>query len=252
MNITYSTQAASPDRRNEDFVIAGPDWVAVLDGATAPAEVDSGCLHNVRWLVAQLGAALGRGLSTRPDADLADILAGAIRAVMVTHEDTCDLGNVDSPSSTVAMMRHRAEMVDYLVLCDSPIALYGRDGKVTVVDDDRTDHLPGGRPYSLELVQSLRNHPEGFWVASTKPEAAYEALAGSVEAATLDGALLTTDGVARLVDWYGATWEQLVETASVEGPGALIADVREFELAARDTPGGAKRHDDATAAWAWW
>ena len=252
MHITYSTAPGTLGRPNEDFVIGGPDWIAVLDGATAPAGVDSGCIHDVPWLVAQLGAALARGLSTRPDVDLADILAGAIRAVMVAHEDTCNLSNVDSPSSTVAILRRRDETVDYLVLCDSPIALAGTDGSVLVVDDDRTDHLPGGRPYSLALVQSLRNKPGGFWVASTKPEAAYEALVGSADASSLRGVLLATDGVTRLIEWFGRSWEQLVETAAKEGPDRLIAQVREAELAVRDTPGGAKRHDDATAAWAWW
>lgn len=249
MHITYSTAPGTPGRPNEDFAIGGPDWIAVLDGATAPAGVPSGCIHDVPWLVAQLGTALGRGLTLRPHDDLRDLLAAAIRATIVAHEDTCDLTNVDSPSSTVAVARRRGDMVDYLVLCDSPVALAHVDGTVTVVDDDRTDHLPGGRPYSLELVQSLRNQPGGFWVASTRPEAAYEALTGSIEAASLSGVLLATDGVTRLVEWFDHSWEQLVETAAKAGPERLIAQVREAERELRDTPNRAKRHDDATAAW---
>ncbi|WP_214411220.1 protein phosphatase 2C domain-containing protein [Sphaerisporangium fuscum] len=252
MHISYRTvPAPSPGRRNEDFVIAGPDWIAVLDGATAPAGVDSGCRHDVAWFTGRLGAALGRGLTTTPESGLVDVLSEAVREVMAAHQDGCDLTNADSPSSTVAMVRRRAETVDYLVLCDSPVALAFTDGTVTVIDDDRTEHLPGGRPYSLELVRSLRNRPGGFWVASTRPEAACEALAGSVRAEDLRGVLLATDGVTRLVQWYGRTWEQLVETAANEGPGRLIAQVREAE-SAHGTPGGAKRHDDATAAWVWW
>ncbi|MEV6981572.1 protein phosphatase 2C domain-containing protein [Sphaerisporangium sp. NPDC051017] len=247
MHITYSTEPAPiPGRRNEDYVIAGPDWIAVLDGATAPAGVDSGCIHDVPWLVAQLGGALGHGLATRPGAALVGILADGIRAVMAAHEDTCDLTNVDSPSSTVAAVRRRGELVDYLVLCDSPIALVGANGALTMIDDDRTDHLPGGRPYSLELVQSLRNQPGGFWVASTKPEAAY-ALRGSVSAETLSGILMVTDGVTRLIEWYGHTWEQLMETVAKAGPGQLIAQVRSAELDHGPMNGG-RRHDDATAA----
>src|SRR5689334_16883747 len=38
--ITYATQAA-PGVVNEDYVVAGPGWAVVLDGATAPAGVDS-------------------------------------------------------------------------------------------------------------------------------------------------------------------------------------------------------------------
>jgi hypothetical protein len=178
-------------------------------------------------------------------------VAGAIRGTMAAHADTCDLDNPDSPSSTIAVLRERGGLVDYLVLCDSPIVLRRTDGTLTVIDDDRTDHLPGGRPYGRELVRSLRNRAGGFWVASTVPDAAYEAVSGSVELATVSGALLATDGVTRLVEWYGRMWEQVVATAAEAGPGELIAQVRKAELA-QGTPGYGKAHDDATAAWVSW
>lgn len=251
MHISYETAAAPGRPHNEDYVIAGPTWVAVLDGATAPAGVDSGCKHDVPWLVAQLGSALACQLATRANESLPDILAAAIRAAMAAHADTCDLANPDSPSSTVAILRQRDELVDYLVLCDSPIALQRTDGTLTLVDDDRTDHLPGGRPYSLDLVRRSRNRPGGFWVASTAPEAAYEALTGSVEASTVSGALLLTDGVTRLMEWYGHAWERLVDTAATNDPGELIRWVRREERG-RGAPSFAKEHDDATAAWITW
>ncbi|MFI6507638.1 protein phosphatase 2C domain-containing protein [Streptosporangium sp. NPDC050855] len=251
MRISYETVAAPGRPHNEDHVIAGPTWVAVLDGATAPAGVDSGCEHDVPWLVAQLGSALTHRLATRPGESLPDLVAAAIRATMAAHADTCDLTDPDSPSSTMAVLRRRDDLVDYLVLCDSPIALRRTDGTLTVVDDDRTGHLPGGRPYSLDLVRRSRNRPGGFWVASTEPEAAYEALSGSVEASTVSGALLLTDGVTRLMEWYGHPWEQLVDTAATDGPGELIRWVRREEQG-RGAPSFAKRHDDATAAWISW
>lgn len=64
MRIAYETAAAPGRPHNEDFVVAGPDWVAVLDGATAPAGVASGCVHDVPWLVARLGGALAHRLAT--------------------------------------------------------------------------------------------------------------------------------------------------------------------------------------------
>lgn len=250
MRISYESRPA-PDRRNEDFVIAGPEWVTVLDGATAPSGVDSGCVHDVPWLVAQLASDLARGLTTRREASLADVLEHAIRSTMAAHSDTCDLANPDSPSSTVAIVRRRRDLVDYLVLCDSPVVLRRTDGTLTVIDDDRTDHLPGGRPYSLELVRSLRNRPGGFWVASTKPEAAREALTGTIDTGAISGALLMTDGVSRLVEWFGRSWGDLVEAADAHGPANLIAQVRDAEKA-HDPPHRAKRYDDATAAWVSW
>ncbi|MER5424386.1 protein phosphatase 2C domain-containing protein [Streptosporangium roseum] len=247
LQVTYMT-APAPGRVNEDYVAAGPSWVAVLDGATAPGGVDSGCVHDVPWLVSLPGSALAYGLATQMAASLPDVLANAIRVTMKAHEHTCDLSNPDSPSSTVAIIRERAGQLEYLVLCDSPIALQRTDGSLTVVDDDRTDHLPGGRPYPVELVRSLRNQPDGFWVASTRPEAAYEGLFGSVDVATVRGVAMFTDGVTRLIEWYGHTWDDVVTMAASEGPTQLIAKVRNAERT-HGTSRSGKLHDDATAVW---
>jgi len=250
MNVAYRTEPA-PGRRNEDFVIAGPSWVVVLDGATARPDVESGCRHDVPWLVERLGTALALHLATRAGEPLTGVVSAAIRDTMLAHGDGCDLGNPDSPSSTVAVLRKRADTVEYLVLCDSPIALRGVDGTVTVVHDDRLDHLPGGRPYSVELVRSTRNRPGGFWVASTCPDAAGEALTGTVPASSVNGVLMVTDGVSRLVDRYGWSWERLVATAAADGPDRLVEQVRKAEIE-YGPRGGGKPHDDATAAWIHW
>lgn len=242
--VRYATVAA-PGSVNEDYVVAGPSWVAVLDGATAPHGVGSGCVHDVAWLVRTLAAGLAARIDGEPP--LSDVLAASIAATMDAHGPGCDLDAPHSPSATVALARRRGERVEYLVLCDSAVGLWRRDGTVTVVRDDRLDALPGGRPYSLELVASLRNRPGGFWVASTCPGAAAEALTGSAPVAALRGVALFTDGVTRLVDWYDHSWERLVTAAAEEGPQALLARVRRRELE-HGVPWG-KPHDDATAAW---
>ncbi|HET6988073.1 MAG TPA: hypothetical protein VFI00_15715, partial [Kribbella sp.] len=99
-----SLSLPAPDRRlpavNEDLVLTGPDFVVVLDGATAPPGVDSGCRHTVAWLVSQLATQLAPPLLSHSSAPLADLLADAIAAVRATHAGTCDVDNPDSPSST--------------------------------------------------------------------------------------------------------------------------------------------------------
>ena len=57
MQVTWASEAGGK-RADEDYVVTGPDWAVVLDGATAPAGIDSGCVHDVRWLVRQLAAAV--------------------------------------------------------------------------------------------------------------------------------------------------------------------------------------------------
>jgi hypothetical protein len=103
---------------NEDCVATGSDCAVILDGATAPAGVHSGC-------------------------------------------------------ATISIVRMRGDSLDYLTLGDSRIVLWHRNQDFTPIADDRTSHLPGGRPYTVELVRAHRNKAGGFWVASPDPEAAY-------------------------------------------------------------------------------
>lgn len=120
---------------------------------------------------------------------------------------------------------------------------------ITPVVDDRVDHLqPGGRPYTRELVRSKRNAPGRFWVASTSPQAAHEAIWGIIDDVTY--VALLTDGVTRLVEYCGYTWTDIFERLGRDGPSELIGHVREAE---RNCPppmsGYGKQHDDATAVY---
>ena len=59
MRITYATES-TPGHVNEDCAVCGNEWAVVLDGATAPDGVDSGCIHDVPWLVRHLAAGVTR------------------------------------------------------------------------------------------------------------------------------------------------------------------------------------------------
>ncbi|RNL84597.1 protein phosphatase 2C domain-containing protein [Halostreptopolyspora alba] len=243
MRISYASVPGDGDG-NEDLAASGSGWAFVLDGATAPPDVDSGCRHGVRWFVATLAAALAGELAPRRHARLPDALGQALERTREAH-DECDLTNPDSPSSTVALVRHRDHGLEYLVLADSAVLLPRPDGEVTVVSDDRLDHLPGGRPYTRALVRAARNSPDGFWVAGARPEAARHAVAGTAHPPGLRFGLLT-DGCARLVERYGQPWSDVWLHLEKRGPESLVAWVRDRERAG-GAPAGGKRHDDATA-----
>lgn len=212
MEIRYATEAGMPGRANDDYVVCGPDWVAVFDGATAPA--------------------------------------GAITGLRGRHGGSCDLDNPDSPSATASLCRftgpaQSGETLEYLVLADSPVAVLDSCGAVRVFRDDALDRLPGGRPYTLDLVRRMRNQPGGFWAASTVPEAAYHAVRGSCDLGPDGEAAVLTDGASRYAEMFGRSWESLLGLLRESGPRELIAAVRDLETAL--PPPRGKAHDDATA-----
>lgn len=243
MDATTAT-LPSPDRRNDDYLLTTERIAIVLDGATAPANRDSGCVHDVPWLVGQLGAVLLDELTSDVKVPLPAALANSIRRVGRRHAHTCDLSNPDSPSSTAVIVRESSDQVEWLVLGDSAVAVDHASG-ITAVEDDRTDYLPS---YTYEAVSRLRNSPDGFWIVSTNPAAADYALSGSMPRDQVRRVLLATDGTTRLVHRYGRTWRQLINQADTHGPGSLLVDVRREDLAAEPGrwPRG-KRADDATA-----
>lgn len=254
VQISHATLAA-PGHVNEDLAASGPDWVAVLDGATPMRGVPTGCRHDVPWLVRGLAAALGQRLTRSAAADtaggpdaLAGLVAEAIDEVRGAHAGTCDLANPDSPSSTLAVVRIRERHLDYLVLCDSPVLLRRRDGSLTLLADSRLTAIP--RPRTAAMVAALRNQPGGFWVASTDPGAAWQTVRGSVPLADVREAALFSDGVTRLTEWYRYPWAALLDRLQASGPAGLIATVRAAERAYPHPRG--KQHDDATAAHLRW
>jgi hypothetical protein len=242
MRITYATEAA-PGHVNEDTAVCGDGWAVVLDGATAPEGVESGCTHDVPWLVRHLSAGIAKRMLLGCG-DLAGVLAAAIQETGEAHGGFCDLGNPDSPSSTVSIVRVQGSRLEYLVLGDSPVLVRSGDD-VMVLSDERIANLPGGRPYTLELVRSLRNQPGGFWVASTDPEAAYRAVTGGLPWDARSKAALFTDGVSRLVEFYGYDWRQVLGRLEAGGPGELISRIRAEET--ENPLAHGKQHDDATA-----
>src|ERR1051326_6465196 len=142
MQIAYATRAANPDVPNDDYVLAAETFALVLDGATAPAGIDSGCIHDVPWLTAQLASHQARLLAAKPELELRAVLRESIMRTRASHAYTCDLTNRDSPSSTSALARVRGDRFEHCVLGDSGVVIQHVDGTVTAIVDDRTSYLP--------------------------------------------------------------------------------------------------------------
>ncbi|KIH97300.1 hypothetical protein LP52_20270 [Streptomonospora alba] len=251
MRISFASDQGQ-GRANEDRVCAGDAWALVIDGATAVPGLDTGCRHGVSWLVDRLSGTLAGELSAEEPAPLTDCLAAAVESTRRAHGAGCDPDHPDSPSATVAVVRPEPagpdappgpRRLEYLVLADCTVVLAEADGEVAAITDDRVEHLPGGRPYSAELVRTHRNAEGGFWVAGALPEAAYRAVTGVSRTAGAHFALMT-DGCARLAGLFGHPWPRIWRSLESGGPDSLLAWVRAEEE--RRGASVAKRHDDAT------
>ncbi|MEV4755638.1 hypothetical protein AB0J86_11080 [Micromonospora sp. NPDC049559] len=268
----WAASEPAPDRlENEDHLLQYGQLVGVLDGATVPEGFETGCVHGPAWYVRQLAARIGVAAARRPYAALAGNLAAAILAVRADHEGRCDLDHPGTPSSTVCLLRHDGDHVDYLVLCDSPLVV-DRGDRVEVIADDRLETAmaelrqsalavagtgAGADPTirfrrAVTLQRQQMNQTHGYWVAAANPDAAFHALTGSLPLGGADGvrrAALLTDGASCAVDQFGLfDWRGLLDLLGRDGPAELIRRVRVAE--AGDGGPGRRRHkryDDATA-----
>jgi Protein phosphatase 2C len=263
MLIQLATMPGGEGRENEDFAGALPSCAVLLDGSGGPAELPSGCVHGVPWYVRQLGARALAGMETAPDSALAEILAGCIAEVSDLHRGTCDLAAPGTPATIAVMARARGDAFEYLVLGDSTIVI-DADGKLAVVSDRRIDDvataekrameaLPTGTPQHqaarirfVTRQRELRNRPGGYWIASTDPQAAHEALTGSVPLAGMRRATLMSDGTTRFAEFGLGSWGELLSMLDLWGPAAVFARIRAAEDG--DPDGSrwprAKRRDD--------
>ncbi|WBB78943.1 hypothetical protein O7606_22540 [Micromonospora sp. WMMD882] len=264
-----SASTASPGHpENEDLVFRFGPLVGVLDGATVPDGFDTGCVHGPVWYVRQLAARLGLAQAARPTAALTSHLAAAILGVRADHGGGCDLDHPGTPSATVCLLRDGGDRADYLVLCDSPLVLDTGD-RVSVVSDDRlevalaelravpatvptgcVDDPVSGFRRAVTAQRERMNRTPGYWVAAGEPEAAYQAVTGTVPLrgpGAVRRAALLSDGASCAVEQFGLFgWDGLLDLVGTAGPGALIERVRAAE---RDHPERLRRHkraDDAS------
>lgn len=269
MRTTFASMSGSA-RPTEDFVAASDELVVMLDGATTPGAVVTGCTHTTRWFARGLGVEVFRQVEDDSARSLADSLALAIQEFARRHARTCDVTHPGHPSATVALLQETADAVNYLVLADSTIVVNSRADGVLAITDDRLDTVAAADHAQLlatahgteqhdavfaeftTKLQEFRNQPGGFWVASTNPEAAYQGIAGKVSQSDFVSGAVLTDGASRLVDRFEqASWPEALNILGSNGPGHLIDLVRKAEATdpnGKRWPRG-KVHDDAAAAY---
>jgi hypothetical protein len=268
MDVTFATRPAPRGGPNEDFVAATSQAVVVLDGLSVPDGMDTGCIHGTPWYVRQLGTRLLVKVTGVPLMPLADALADAITEVTALHADTCDLDHPGTPAATVAILR-AAGFVEHLVLSDATIVFDTAYEGVQVIHDNRVDETAvtqeravlgaaagseeraALRREMIEQRRAARNTMDGYWVASTNPEAARHAITGAYRPGHIRQAAVLTDGAARLATFDDGNWDTVLRVLEEHGPDELIMQVREMESSDREGVvwPRSKPYDDATVAY---
>jgi protein phosphatase 2C-like protein len=272
----HTSAASWPGRAgeaNEDAFLCLEDLVVVADGATAPAGLETGCVHGPRWYSRQLVGRVAVAETIEPEAALTDILAAAISSTAEAHAGTCDVGHPGSPSATVAILRCRPGSLEWLVLGDATVVLEENGADVHVTSDrrignssrverfavltgDSTDGHHAERVAALvDAQRGFRNIDGGFWIAAADPAAAFRAYTGEQLLSPGTGwrAALMTDGASAAVDTYELTdWRGALDALAKNGPDDFLATVRAIETVDPDliTYPRMKVSDDATVVYA--
>ncbi|MBE8472588.1 protein phosphatase 2C domain-containing protein [Streptomyces justiciae] len=259
MRTELVSEPGDPTRPNEDFASVGlpasgrGGALVVLDGVTPP-QGPTGCLHSVPWFVSRLGGALTELTVSLPDVPLSEALSLAVARTSDSHAHTCDLSHPRTPQATVVLARWSAEAVEYLVLSDSVLLVEAPGGALTVLEDDRLSRLPRESLTTDAYIDAhLRNKEGGFFTAAADPSVAARAATGVLPRSSVRTLAALTDGATRWVEKFReGDWTDLFTFVRKEGAGALVARVRELEVADAERAflGRSKQHDDASVVYA--
>ena len=259
MRTELVSEPGDPTRPNEDFASVGlpasgrGGALVLLDGVTPP-QGPTGCLHSVPWFVSRLGGALTELTVSLPDVPLSEALSLALARTAESHAHTCDLSHPRTPQATVVLARWSAEAVEYLVLSDSVLLVEAPGGALTVLEDDRLSRLPRESLTTDAYIDAhLRNKEGGFFTAAADPSVAGRAVTGVLPRSSVRTLAALTDGATRWVEKFReGDWTDLFTFVRKEGAGALVARVRELEVADAERAflGRSKQHDDASVVYA--
>jgi hypothetical protein len=265
MRIEMAGEAHRPERVSEDFAVATPEALVLLDGSSSPAAMESGCEHGTAWYARRLGVHLLARLVDRADRTMAQCLSDAI-----AERARCDLSHPNTPAAMVVAVRRHGPALQYLVLGDSLLVL-DRFGSIAVIGDNQP--FPAGERLRREVqatvpgspermtlhmryalaVRAARNTEHGPWIAAALPRAAEHAETGSVPLSELRAFAALSDGASRYVERFDlGGWPDAMKLLDDRGPAELLRRVREVEstdpACARWPRGKAK--DDATVVYA--
>lgn len=280
MQFMISTQSKPHKTSNDDIAGYAGNIFWLMDGATQRYPPAHGL--DAAWHVDRLSAELTRLASQNPDMGLAEMARTAIDIVGREFEQKTGLDAAAPqdlrPFSTLILCKRNPEKLEYLLLCDSTLAVMRNDKMRVVAVDARLDNLKAldecygclskGREFdSDEFKQAMRRAydigqhklnnalcDDAWFAVGQSPDVIAQALTGEIELSESDDVVLMSDGFTRAVDTLGVykSWDDLAAALKEIGPEKIIEQIRKVE---REDVQGFKHHrssphDDATILWA--
>jgi hypothetical protein len=243
-------------------------WACVIDGATdvGPVRIfgqgESDAARFAELFAAELLTAPADADET-PLAYFARFLPRLRQAVeKETRISLKDAPKSSWPTAAATWVRAKGGRIEGATLGDSIAIVQSPKGRVTVFGEASKPAEEQARAKRimtmtaderrkwLQGVRAIHNTEQGYWVFGVQPEAAAHVVHQTCDAPQGTRVLAMTDGFYRLVSPYRRyTDAQLIEQASAEGLGVLLAELRAQEASPEDDAkiGRFKTSDDATA-----
>lgn len=266
---------SKPHRKNDDSAGYEGNTCWLMDGATQLTAPEHGL--DAAWHVNALNKAFRQIIQSSPDISLAELARKAIIETAIAFVQVTGLTEKDPqelrPFSTLILCRKSATELEYLVICDSTLAIIGPNGEQTVSDRriDKGDPLKA--LYALlhrghdflsdafkEEMQNLYrqtfarlNKPVGFDVVGQDASVIDRAYTGRLPVGADDHILLMSDGFTRAVDTLGLynSWNDVLAALLKNGGDAFLDEIRVAEKAdySGEKHPRSSVHDDATLLW---
>jgi serine/threonine protein phosphatase PrpC len=267
------SDAGSPNKANEDLIVASTDFCAVLDGATGLGEqLVSSASSDAVWFVERIAQHLLSNV--RMSIPFVEQLALALNAVIDEYRQFAgnhDRPGYEQPSAGLAavaiekdgiyayrfgdcVVYHSHTDVKERVFPKSPLESLDEQAIIALGRELRALKSPDqARQAIMPILRAHRermNTPEGYGVLSPSKRCLSFLERKKIVGSSRSKIILTTDGFSAIEAYGGYVPEDIFRLLEAEGLDSMLNKIRQIEYS---DPGltsfpRLKPHDDATAA----
>lgn len=237
---------------NEDAAGITPFGAWVLDGATGLNNKNLVSEESdARWYTQWWNTFLHENISRSNS--LSEIMLEGVRKIKEEYRTLLDGDEpkkIDLPSSSIAIIKFRDDMIEYFLLGDC--SLFYNDGERKIIKDrsickfddivyDEMMSIPNLEKLSFDEIKSRvmntiisnrlkKNTKGGYWILDFSEEAIRNAMHGYIQVGEKMNVMLASDGFTCASDRYGILKEnELIYIAEKMGIEYIYNKIRDFE-----------------------